>query len=388
MNEPRRVLFITAYTGFGGGERIQLELLRALDPARYVPHLAVPREGQFAQAAREAGVTVHLLPFRAAMTPFVPWLWEGFPVVTRLAALLRDARIDAVISDYHALPYAVAAGRKAGVPVIWLLQGWWFPVFPWQRRFFRDDVPHIVAVSQVVRDRWLARARVLVPDRIRVLLPGVDTAYFHPGVDGSPIRERLGIGPGAPLVALLARFQRVKGHDIFLDMARLVAAQIPDVRFVVAGDNIFEVSKDEQYKRAILDRWQSDPVLHERVTYLGHLDDPRPVMAAADVVVCPSRFESLGMALVEAMAMARPIVSMNRGGPAETIVDGATGFLVPPEDPAGLAGCVIALLRDPAQRTRMGEAGRAHVVAQLSAERYAAQMADLLDAAIEQGGAL
>ncbi len=221
-----------------------------------------------------------------------------------------------------------------------------------------------------------------------MLLPGVDTAYFHPGVDGSPIRERLGIGPGAPLVALLARFQRVKGHDIFLDMARLVAAQIPDVRFVVAGDNIFEVSKDEQYKRAILDRWQSDPVLHERVTYLGHLDDPRPVMAAADVVVCPSRFESLGMALVEAMAMARPIVSMNRGGPAETIVDGATGFLVPPEDPAGLAGCVIALLRDPAQRTRMGEAGRAHVVAQLSAERYAAQMADLLDAAIEQGGAL
>ena len=387
MTSPRHLLFITAYTGFGGGERIQMELMRALDPERYVPHLAVPSEGQFARAAHTAGIAAHLLPFRATMTPFVPWLWERFPVVNRLAALLRDARIDAVISDYHALPYAVAAGRKAGVPVIWLLQGWWFPVFPWQRRFFRQDVPHIVALSHVVRDLWLARARVLEPDRIRVLLPGVDTTYFRPGVDGSPIRKQLGIGPDIPLVALLARFQRVKGHDIFLDMARLVTAQIPDARFVVAGDNIFDVSKDERYKRAILDRWQSDPVLHERVTFLGHMDDPRPVMAAADVVVCPSRFESLGMVLIEAMAMARPVVSTNRGGPMETIVDGETGYLVPPEDPAALAERVLSLLRDPVLRTQMGQAGRTHAVAHLSAERYAAQMADLLDAALERGRA-
>lgn len=384
MNEPRRVLFITAYTGFGGGERIQLELMRALDPARYVPHLAMPHEGQFARAAREAGIAVHLLPFRAAMTPFVPGLWGRFPVVNRLAALLRDARLDAVVSDYHALPYALAAGRKVGIPVTWLLQGWWFPVFPWQRRFFRRDVSHIVAVSQVVRDRWRARAG-LPADRIPVVIPGIDTTYFHPGVDGTPIREQLGIGPDVPLVALLARFQRVKGHDIFQDMARLVVEQIPEARFAVAGDNVFAVGKDEQYKQSIMERWRTDPVLHERLTYLGHVDDPRPVIAAADVVVCPSRFESMGMALIETMAMARPVVSMNRGGPAETIADGETGYLVPPEDPAALASHVIDLLRDPAQRARMGEAGRARVLAQFSAERYAARMSDLLDAAFERG---
>lgn len=386
MTSPRHLLFITAYSGFGGGERIQLELMRALDPQRYVPHLAVPQEGQFARAARQDGIAVHLLPFRGVMTLFMPWLWQRFPVVNRLAALLRDARIDAVISDYHALPYAAAAGRKTGVPVVWLLQGWWFPVHPWQRRFFRRDVPQIVATSQANRDLWRAKAG-LPADAIPVAIPGVDTTYFHPGVDGAPVRARLEIGPDVPLVALLARFQRVKGHDIFQDMARLVAAQIPEARFVVAGDNVFAVGKDEQYKQMILERWRSDPVLHERMTYLGHVDDPRPVMAAADVVVCPSRFESMGMAPVETMAMARPIVSMNRGGPAETIRDGETGYLVPPEDPTALAERVIALLRDAALRARMGQAGRAHVLADLSAGRYAAQMSDLVDAALARSRA-
>lgn len=382
MAAPRHLLFITAYSGMGGGERVQRELMGALDRARYVPHLAVPREGLFAQAAREAGVMVHLLPFRGVTTVFWPPLWGRLPVVGRLAALLRDARIDAVISDYHALPFAGAAARKVGIPVLWMLHGWWFPVYPWQRGFFRRDVARVFAVSGTVRDGWLRRARLFAPDEIPVLRPGVDPDHFHPGVDPASIRDQLNIGTDAPLVALLARFQRVKGHDTFQDMARLVLDAIPAARFVVAGDNVFDVRRDDAYKRRIRERWQGDPALRAAITYLGHAGDPRPVIAAADVVVCPSRFESLGMVHLEAMAMARPIVSTNRGGPAETVLDGVTGVLVPPNDPAALAGPVVALLRDPERRAQMGQAGRAHVLANFTAERYAAQVADLVDRAL------
>jgi len=100
------------------------------------------------------------------------------------------------------------------------------------------------------------------------------------------------------------------------------------------------------------------------------------------VIVCPSRFESLGMVHLESMAMARPVVSMNNGGPAETVVDGETGYLVPPEDPDALADRVVALLRDPRLRARMGEAGRARVLAHFTAAGYAAQFSQLVESLV------
>jgi glycosyltransferase involved in cell wall biosynthesis len=378
----RNLLFVSSYTGLGGGERIQLNLMEALDRQRYALHLVVPADGQFARAARDLGVTTHILPFRGATTWFVPALWKRFPIARRLTDLVQRLDIHAIHSNYHALPFAVAAGQRAYIPVLWYSIGWWFPVRPWQKQFFREQVTQIAAASQSVRDRWLGLSPFLPPDSIPVIIPGVNADYFRPDIDGAPVREKLGIGPEVPLVVMLARFQHVKGHDIFQAMAQRIAAQMPEVRFAVAGENVFGVRKDETYKLSILKNAHTDPVLSRCLTYLGHYDDPRPVVAAADVVVCPSRFESLGMVHLESMAMARPVVSMNNGGPAETILDGVTGYLVPPEDPDALAERVLTLLRDPALRARMGQAGRAHVLEHFTASAYAARIADLINTMI------
>ncbi|MBN1563323.1 MAG: glycosyltransferase family 4 protein [Anaerolineae bacterium] len=373
---------MSSYTGFGGGERILVNLMDRLDPERYTLHLVVPGPGQFATAAESAGVTVHYLPFRGVTTWFVPAIWRQFPVAHKLRALVRKLKPDAIISNYHALPFAVPAGQAIRVPVIWYAIGWWFPVLPWQYAFFRQDVTQIVAASQSVRDRWLGDDSFMPPESIPVILPGVDEAYFQPGMDGSAIREQLNIGPDVPLVAMLARFQHVKGHDVFQDMILRLHEQIPEARFVVAGENVFGVRKDETYKQAILTNARENPVLNRCLTYLGFFADPRPVVAAADVVVCPSRFESLGMVHLESMAMGCPVVSMNNGGPAETILDGETGYLVPPEDPAALADRVLAILRDPALRARMGQAGRERVLTYFTAQGYAEQFSQLIESLI------
>jgi glycosyltransferase involved in cell wall biosynthesis len=378
----RNLLFLSAYSGLGGGESVQLNLMGALDRDRYALHLVCPREGQLPDAARAIGVTVHILPYRGITTWFVPAIYRRFPISRRLADLARRLEIRAIHSDYHSLPFAVAAGHAARIPVIWNAMGWWFPVHAWQRRFFRDEITQIIAITRAVRDRWLGDDPIMPPERIKVIVPGVDPDHFHPGVDGSPVRERLGIGPETPLVGLIARFQQVKGHDIFQAMAKRVCAQMPEAGFAVAGENVFGASKDESHKRDILDAARSDPVLRDTLTYLGFWEDAREVIAAADVMVCPSRFESLGMVHLESMAMGRPIVSTNNGGPAETVLDGDTGYLVPPEDPDALADRVVTLLRDPARRERMGRAGRAHVVANFTAEGYAAQFSQLVDSLV------
>lgn len=379
---PHTLLFVSAYTGLGGGESVQLNLMGALDPAQWALHLATPRDGPLPEAARALGVTAHVAPYRGVPTWFVPPLWRRLPAARRLAALARDLGASAIHTDYHSLPFAVAAAQAAHIPVIWNAMGWWFPVHPWQRRFFREQITQIVAITEAVRDRWLGALPFMPRERVRVIVPGVDPAAYHPGVEGGPVRAHLGIGPDVPLVGMIARFQRVKGHDVFQAMARRVLAQMPEARFVVAGENVFGVSKDEAYKQAILQAARDDPALSAALTYLGFWQDAREVIAASDVIVCPSRFESLGMVHLESMAMVRPVVSMDNGGPAETVVDGQTGFLVPPEDPDALAQRVLTLLRDPALRARMGAAGRERVLARYTAAGYAAQIADVFERAI------
>jgi glycosyltransferase involved in cell wall biosynthesis len=370
------ILFVTSYTGLGGGEMMLVNLMSALDREQFEFALVCPHEGQLAQKIRDLGVEVHIIPFRGTTVGFIPAIWKRFPITNKLYHLVRDKKIDILVSDYHTLPFATAASRRAGIPLVWKLNGWWFPVLPWQRRFFQTQIDEIASISQITLDRWLVGKPYIKANHARAIVPGVNTDHFHPDGDVSPIRQRLGIGPEVPLVAMLARFQYVKGHDIFQEMVKLVHAQMPEVRFAVAGENVFGVSKDETYKNTILTNGREDPVLHDSLTYLGFCDS-REVIAAADVIVCPSRFESLGMVHLESMAMERPVVSMNNGGPAEIMIDGETGYLVPPEDPAALADRVLALLRDPALRTRMGQAGRARVVEHFTVERYAEKFSQL-----------
>lgn len=383
MIDSLPLLFITTYVGLGGGETSLLTLVEALvkhDP-RCQPHLLVPREGQLADRWRANGWIVHVDHWRGASTYFVPAVWARFPITARIARLIVEQGIRAVHSDYHSLPFALPAAKSAGVPVVWTCWGWWFHPNFWQRGFFRQP-DATFAASWAIKDGFLGDPPFMLPDRVEVLPPGVDTARFTPGMDGSAVRADAGVAPDAPLVALIARFQDVKGHDVFQAMARQVAEAIPAARFIVAGENVHGKSADDAYKARILAAHAADPLLRDRLVYLGFRADAERVMAAADVVVCSSHFESYGMVNVEAMASAKPVVSTRRGGPSETVVDGETGFLVDAGDAAALADRVVALLNDPALRARMGAAGRARVEARFSAAAMADRFAAALDVII------
>lgn len=374
---PLNLLFVTSYADLGGGETALLNLVQQLDPARWQPHLLTPRAGQLAERWAAHGWPAHTIPWRAASVYFVPALWARLPVARRIERLIRAHDIRAVHSEYHALPFAQPAAARAGVPSLWTCMGWWFRPRPWQRAFFRRSAATF-AHSQAIKDGFLGCPPFMPPERVEVLYPGVDTERFHPGVDGLRVRFEAGVPADAPVVALVARFQDVKGHDVFQAMARQVALQIPEARFIVAGENV-QTGADSAYKQRILAAAQADSLLQRRLKYLGFRPDVERVLAAADVVVCASRFEGFGMAVVEALACGRPVVSTNRGGPAEIISAGETGYLVPPDDPGALAGRVITLLRDPALRARLGAAGRARVLARFSAQASAQQFARALE---------
>ncbi len=373
----RDILFVTTYTGLGGGETSLLTLVEHLDPDCYRPHLLVPAEGQLSERWRANGWQTHVTPWRGATTYFVPAIWMRFPIARKIEALIRQQNIALIHSDYHSLPFALAAAQRAGIPCVWTCWGWWFHPKRWQREFFhRPDATF--AASWAIKDGFLGTPPFMSPVKVEVLPPGVDTERFRPDVDGIRVRFEANIPQDAPVVALLARFQDVKGHDVFQDMARQVALQMPDTHFIVAGENT-QTDADNAYKLRILETAREDPLLHSRLHYLGYRADTERVIGAADVVVCSSDFESYGMVNVEAMACAKPVVSTRRGGPSETIVDGETGFLIDPRDHEALATQVLLLLRDADLRARMGAAGRARVEALFSARSMAEKFAQTLE---------
>ncbi len=364
----------------GGGETSLRALLGALDRKLYSPSLVCPRAGALPDSVRAAGIDVQTMPYRGSSVWFVPSVWARSPVVRRVEAVLRDLSPAVVHTDFHTLPFALPACRHLGIPILFTCYGWWFRPRPWQRAFYRRGPRSILAISEAVKRGFLGEPPFMSPDRIRVLHLGVDTDIFRPQPElREPVRRELGLAPDAPLVAMVARFQAVKGHDVFLRAGKLLAHQAPGARMVIAGGNVFGRRSDESFQRGVMAQAEADPILRDRVRFTGWLARSDRILAASDVVVCSSRFESFGMAAVEAMASGVPVVSTNVGGPAETVVDGETGYLVPPDRPDLIAARTLALLEDAPLRDRMGQAGRTRVVARFGLSRYAHGFSAILE---------
>jgi glycosyltransferase involved in cell wall biosynthesis len=377
-----RVVFFSSYTGLGGGETSLVALFGALDRARTEPVLVCPRPGQLPEAAGRRGVEVAIARWTPARVFFVPALARRSAAARAVGAALQALEPDVVHSDFHTLPFAVPACRALHVPLVFTCYGWWFRPRPWQRALYRPEPSAVLAISEAVKEGFLGEPPFMDPNRVEVVPLGVDTGTCRPRPsERDGIRQALGLAADAPLVSLVARYQSVKGHDVFLDAALRILDARPEARFAIAGENVFGVRSDAAFKRSVTQRVATDSRLKRSVTLLGWVEKSELLLAASDVVVCSSRFESFGMVPVEAMACGVPVVSTNRGGPSETMAEGETGFLVPPGRPDLIAARVVALLADDELRRRMGQAGRSRVEERFTVTRYAARMTDVFESA-------
>jgi glycosyltransferase involved in cell wall biosynthesis len=248
----------------------------------------------------------------------------------------------------------------------------------------------------VAAERFLARrahALVAVTDRVRrdVLARGIgrdDTVVVVPlGLDLDPLvaaparrgelRRELGIDAAAPLVGIVARLVPVKAHETFLEAARAIAPVRPDAVFLVVGDG---------ERRAELEALAAGLGLSARVRFLGWRADLDRLYADLDVVVLTSKNEGSPVALIEAMAAGRPVVSTRAGGVEDVVTDGETGLLVPVGDAAAVARAILALLDDPARAARLGTAARASAVARFGSGRLVGDIDALYRRLLAQRG--
>ncbi|MFI9769316.1 glycosyltransferase [Streptomyces sp. NPDC052415] len=349
--------------------------LSATDPPPRVLHLTQPVEGGVARvvtdlvraqlatglhvtvACPDSPLTADLVALGADVRAWSATRAPGPTLVRevrRLAQVMEETRPDLVHAHSAKAGLAGRLAVRGRIPTVFQPHAWSFEAvggvmaavaLNWERRGARW-ASRVVCVSEAER---MTGVRAGIRGRYTVIPNGIDPEHFRPA-DAGTVRAGLlpDVDPGAPLVVCVGRLCRQKGQDVLLRAWASVAQRVPGARLVLVGDG-----PDAGSLRARAP---------ESVLFAGAVADAAPWYQAADLVVLPSRWEGMALAPLEAMACGRPVVVTDVDGARESLPPSLEPHcLVPPRDPARLAGAVTGLLRDPLLRESLGHQGRRHV---------------------------
>ncbi len=205
-------------------------------------------------------------------------------------------------------------------------------------------------------------------NKVVVVCNAVDVDRYPVEVDRGALRRELGIEPGRRVITSVGTFKRQKGHRYLIEAMADVASDLPDLHLLLVGDGEL---------RSAIEAEVRERGLGDRVSFLGTRRDVDEILAASDVFVLASLWEGLPLALVEAMASGLPVIATEVSGTRQVVVDGTSGLLVPPGDPASLASAIHWVEADPEAAARLASEGRARVTAMFTAEAQAERLATL-----------
>ncbi|MFN8523821.1 MAG: glycosyltransferase family 4 protein [Chloroflexota bacterium] len=387
---PQQLRILRAITRLNiGGPAIHAILLTAgLTNERFssvlVTGLEGPHEGTMRQFAEDHGVKPLVLPdLGREVSPL-----NDLRATFRMYRLIRASRPHVVHTH---MAKAGTAGRLAAklarVPiVVHTFHGHTFHSYfgPLKTRVFigieralAKGCDRIIAVGEDQRQELagygIAPLSKIVAIPLGLPIGEMLTAEQRRG----RLRAELGATADEPLVGIVARLVPIKAHEVFLQAAARIAAVMPSTRFVIIGDG---------ERRAELEEMARELGVAERVHFLGWRADMADVYADLNVVTLSSNNEGSPVALIEAMAAARPVVATRVGGVGEVVQHDVSGLLVPPREPEAFAAAVIELLRDGARAEEMGAAGRPLVYPKYSSDRLVDDISALyIELAREKG---
>ena len=358
---PPALLQVLPALRSGGVERGTLEIAEAQIAAGFRAIVA-SAGGEMVPALEALGAKHVTLPL-TAKSPLAVWR-----NAVALAALMRAEGVALIHARSRAPAWsALIAARRAGLPFVTTYHGAYNEGFPGKRLYnsvmARGD--RVIAISQFIAD--LIRARHGVAEsRLGVIPRGVDPRRFAPALVSAERLDKLRtaweLPDGRPIIMLPARVTRWKGQMVLVEaMARLPG----DSLALLVGD----AEERPAFKAELLARIERLG-LQDRVRLVGHANDMPAALMLADVVVHASTdAEAFGRTVIEAQAMARPVIASDLGAPRETVAEGVTGWRTPPGDAAALAAAIgKALALPPAERAALGARARAAVLSGYTTE--------------------
>jgi len=377
MRKCSKILHVIPGLGCGGAERQLVELVKALDKSLYESVICCLKyRGDRADEAEDNGIRVislaehrwgylgtviTLARLYATEQPDIvhAWLFTG-NTYSRLAALLSGTS-----------PVLIAAERQ--------VEDWKKGPYLWLDNLLAPFTDLILANSEAVR-AFVKRTVRLRSGQCQVIYNGLDLARFDAGraeAEVQRVREELGLEGGTLVVGTVANLTPHKNYPNFLQAAQRVKAAQPGVRFVIVGEGPLREELEQMADRL---------GLGNDVLFLGRRMDVPVLMSLFNVFVLASDREGFANVILEAMAAGKPVVATDVGGNAEAILEGQTGFLVPPGDPQALAEAIVRLLKDKDLAREMGERGRRRVEREFTLARMVQQTEAVYETLLRQKG--
>jgi glycosyltransferase involved in cell wall biosynthesis len=344
MKRRIKILFVIENACYGGGEKTFSLLLRSLPKGEYGLYCAALPSGRFYDEVKDH---CRFLPLDLSCRLDLRNIW-------RLRKMMADNGIDVAHSQGARADFFCAlAAAKAGTRAVSTVA---MPVDGFEVGFLRKKIYLALnAAAEKRTDSFITVAnyiKELLVERHGIagakvdVIPNPAVLDGGQGFDASRVINELGLR-GHIVLAALGRLENQKGFDILLEALPLLGKTRPDlfekIKCVIAGSGSLEA---ELRRRAA--------PLGDKVLFTGFRSDVRDFLAAADVFVLPSRSEGQPLALLEAMAIGKPVLAADLPGVKEIVTDGTNGALFKSGDPAALAGRLAALLSDPAGACRMG----------------------------------
>jgi glycosyltransferase involved in cell wall biosynthesis len=371
MASPRRqnrnIIFVIGSLDIGGAECQMTALIKHLHNRRFFCHIFVLQKvGSLRGYLQESGVSIHDGDLKKGDLIKAPWKlicaeWKLLLTVIRLKPIVVHSFLP-VVTFMGAL-----AGRVVKVPLVVTSRR---ALGKHQERYsilrpfdlLANWLSHRVTVNSMAVWEDTLHRDTINPKKLVLIYNGVDSNVFDSkGSFREKTRKQFGIKPMENVIIVVANLIPYKGHKDLLEAAQNVLKKIPQTVFLLVGEDR-GIGKD--LKKMVLELG-----IAGRVQFLSLRHDIPCLMAASDLSVLPSHEEGFSNVILESMAAGLPIVATNVGGNSEAVVDGVTGWLVPPGRPAVMAEKIIDLLQDPRKARSWGKQGRARVKKKFTIER-------------------
>ncbi|MEM9444322.1 MAG: glycosyltransferase family 4 protein [Verrucomicrobiota bacterium] len=356
-----RIVHTEASLGWGGQEiRIYTEMM-AMRERGHELALVAQEKSQIIQRCRDAGFLCQVFSSNRFLYPIS---------ILQLRTFLNEWGAEVV--NTHSSRDGYIAGIAARLAGCTLVRSRHIDVeYPnrWLGRWAFGILPHVITTTSEKIKTNLVERLDLNPDEVSCVATGIDLQKFSPSEIKTEITQKYHLPRDLRLVGMISVLRSWKGHRYFLEAARKVIDQRNDVHFVIAGAGPME--------SAIRD-WITEMSLEDSVSMIGHQEDVVEVINLLEVLVLPSyAHEGIPQILLQAQAMAKPIVGTKVGGIPEVIQHEVNGLLVEPRCESAIVDSVIRLLEDQSLRKRLALAGRQKALEAYSLEIMCKKMEQL-----------